>query len=320
MRDFPIEKSADILLQIARQFDGHDRSYLEAFGTGCEGKERQMFELVKELGGAKPPADWPESLAWITWRLGAPAAVSAIKERALSANLFVPQRKLMVDALAFVKSPYAALAMVDLAATPDFPLKAEASWWLFNRKGNLWENYGIDDAMKEKGLYDPDTITLSSVVSPDPPAEPSKLAPIPEILKLEGNAERGQAAVAVCYTCHKIGSQGTDVGPDLTMFGKTQTREVILISIINPSAEIAHGYEASRVLTKDKVQIDGIVLSKADPVMVRSMGGITQMVPRKRVKSITPLDRSLMLSADMLGLSEQTLADIAAYLQSDKIK
>src|SRR5207245_1069245 len=113
-------------------------------------------------------------------------------------------------------------ALVDLAVSPEFPLKGEAFWWLLNRQHSLWENYGLADAMKEKGLYDPDTVVLTSVVSPEPPAEPTKLQ-LPEILKLTGDPARGETAVGVCYTCHKIGSQGTDFGPDLTMFGKTQT-------------------------------------------------------------------------------------------------
>ncbi len=104
------------------------------------------------------------------------------------------------------------------------------------------------------------------------------------------------------------------------MFGKTQTREVILNAIINPSAEISHGYEATHLVTKDGMIIDGLVLTKEDPVLIKSMGGTTQLVPRARVKQMRPLGRSLMFSADMLGLNDQALADIVAYLQSDLLK
>jgi putative heme-binding domain-containing protein len=50
------------------------------------------------------------------------------------------------------------------------------------------------------------------------------------------------------------------------------------------------------------------------------MGGLVQTVPRKQVKSITPMKESLMYNADMLGLTAQALADIVAYLKSDEIK
>src|SRR4051812_12641454 len=36
MRDFPLGQSREILLDVARKFDGRDRTYLEALGTGCE--------------------------------------------------------------------------------------------------------------------------------------------------------------------------------------------------------------------------------------------------------------------------------------------
>jgi hypothetical protein len=40
------------------------------------------------------------------------------------------------------------------------------------------------------------------------------------------------------------------------------------------------------------------------------------MIPADRIRSRQPLGRSLMLSADQLGLSAQDVADIAAYLKT----
>lgn len=315
MRDVPYKQSGEILLEIARLFNGRDRSYLEAFGLGCEGKEREVYAAIDKAAGV--PADqWQEAMAWIAWRLGSPDAVNDLKARAMSDKLSAPERKLMVDALAFVKSPFAALAMVDIAAA-ESPVKGEAFWWVLNRQGNLWKDYGLPDALKEKYVYDPEKVTLQSVVSPEPPESKMK---VEEVLPLTGDVARGQAAVAVCYTCHRIGSQGTDFGPDLTSFGKQQTREVILNSIINPSADIAHGFEGTHLETKDGIVIDGIVLTKEDPVLIKSLGGQTQAVPKARVKRMPQMARSLMFSAEMLGLNQQTLADIVAYLQSDAIK
>ncbi|MHA3771074.1 PVC-type heme-binding CxxCH protein [Verrucomicrobiota bacterium sgz303538] len=313
MRDVPFALSRDILVELAKRFDGKDRAYLEALGLGAEGNERSLFAEITKVMGA-PAESWSDAFARIAWRLSSPDAVADFKVRALSSVIPVEKRKLMLDALAFVKSPYAALAMVDIASTKDTPLQRDAMWWLFNRRGNLWENYGVADAMVERGLYDPDNITLTSVVSLEQPKE-SKLPPLPEILAMQGDAKRGESAVAACYTCHKIGQQGIDFGPDLTVFGKTQTREVVLNAIIHPSDEISHGYEGSRIETKDGIIIDGIVVANGDPAIIKSMGGQTQTVPRKRIKSVTPLQHSLMFSADTLGLTPQTLADIVAYLQ-----
>jgi len=42
---------------------------------------------------------------------------------------------------------------------------------------------------------------------------------------------------------------------------------------------------------------------------------VTQMIPAAQVKERKRLGRSLMLSADQLGLSAQQVADIVAYLR-----
>ena len=69
-------KALDILVDIARGFDGQDRSYLEALGTGATGKEPALYErLHRELGVNDDPIAWPATFTWIAWRLHVPAAV-----------------------------------------------------------------------------------------------------------------------------------------------------------------------------------------------------------------------------------------------------
>ena len=43
-----------------------------------------------------------------------------------------------------------------------------------------------------------------------------------------------------------------------------------------PSEEIAHGYESVELKTKDGVTIQGVLIKEGDPLMMRSMGGITK--------------------------------------------
>ena len=58
-----------------------------------------------------------------------------------------------------------------------------------------------------------------------------------------------------------------------------------------------------------------MVLSGGNPLIVQSTGGVTQMIPASMVKERKRLGRSLMLSAEQLGLSAQQVADIAAFLK-----
>src|SRR5215831_4078660 len=60
MRDVPAAASLDILVDVARQLDAADRSYLEALGTGATGKEAALYDrLARELRVPKDPLAWP---------------------------------------------------------------------------------------------------------------------------------------------------------------------------------------------------------------------------------------------------------------------
>jgi len=114
-----------------------------------------------------------------------------------------------------------------------------------------------------------------------------------------------------------IGDKGNDYGPALNGFARAQTTEVVINAIVNPSADIAHGFDGAQITLRDGGQIHGIVLSSGDPLIVQSMGGLTQVVPQNKTRGgRQPLGRSLMLSAEQLGLSAQDVADIVAYLKT----
>ncbi len=316
LRDVPAERSLPILVKIARGFDGVDRSYLEAFGLGSEGKESEVFAAVSEVMGGGSPADWSDAFARIAWRLHPVEAARAFSERARSAGLDEEQRKLMLTALAFVKSREAAGLMIELAHEEDFPMRDLARWWLLNRKGNDWREYDVEGGMKALGIYDPAKVKLTAVEMPAPVEAAAKFPSTAEIARLPGDVERGRVAVAVCYTCHKVGEAGIEFGPELTTYGRQQPTEVIINGIVDPSADISHGFEGSKVVTTDGLVITGMVLSAGDPLIIKCMGGVVQTVPADRVKSVEPLGRSLMYDPANLALTPEAIADIVAYLKS----
>ena len=315
LRDAPAAQSVDTLVRLAMKFDGKDRAYLEAFGLGCTGKEAQVYATIsKTMGG--PAESWSDAFAWIAWRLHPAAAVHDFKARILHPKLSDEQRKLMLTALAFVPTREAAGAMLEIAHTPDFPMKDLALWWLRNRKGNDWKPFDVDGGMKALGLYDADKVQLVAVEMPPVPKDAAKLPPLAEIAKLKGDAKNGQNVSAVCSACHRIGANGADFGPDLSTFGRQQTADILVQAIAEPSATISHGFEGSEVKTKDGLTITGIVLSGGDPLIIKSTGGLVQTVPQSRIASVTKLAKSLMYEPSQLGLTAQSIADLVAYLQS----
>ena len=130
--------------------------------------------------------------------------------------------------------------------------------------------------------------------------------------------------------CHQLNGQGVEFGPSLEGWGKTQPSSVIAEALINPSKDIAHGFEGEEIIIKGKpikgkgfedgVTIHGMVLMDGPVLMVRSLGGQTQFISKKRIKSRKKLTTSLMMSAAQLGMTAQDVADAVAYLRSADAK
>src|SRR6185503_11813599 len=70
-----------------------------------------------------------------------------------------------------------------------------------------------------------------------------RVFPIEEITKLKGEVAAGRVVFTQrCASCHKAGSEGNAVGPDLSLIGKKFDRPALLDAVINPDAAIVFGY------------------------------------------------------------------------------
>ncbi len=313
LRDVPFAQSKDIIRTLAKGYDGADRWYLEALGTASTGKESAVYDLLAAEFGSADSLKWTDSFANIAWRLHVPQATAGLRMRALAPGLPDASRKAALVALAYTGTKDSSMAILDAAQKSAGPVKAEAMWWLLNRKNSLWKDHGINEELKTRGLFDPDKVELTTITIPEPPESTLTEA---AILKLKGDVGRGQQLATACLMCHVIKDQGAAFGPDITAFARMQPAEVVVRSIIAPSAEISHGYGGQALATQDDIEIHGIVLTDGNPVVISSQGGIVQMVPRNKIKKREPLNRSLMLSAEQMGLGAQEVADVVAYLKT----
>lgn len=312
LRDIPFEDSGPILATLAEGYDGTDPYYLAAWGIGATGKEEQIYTLIKDE--KTDPTQWSDAYAKLIWKLTPTAAVESLAERAQSTELTEAQRLESLTALGFIPHQSSVDTLLELATSDELPFSRHALWWLLNYRQIRWPNMGVDERLKATGLYDPEKAVLFPSVIPE--AEPPSQETIADAISLRGSAERGSQKIAACYACHRVGDMGTEFGPDLTRFGSQQTKEVIIEAIMNPNADIAHGYDGYQITLNDGQIIHGFVDAFGDPVLIRSMGGIEQFVPRDRIQKMNRTWRSLMLSSTQLGLSHQDVADITAYLQS----
>jgi len=311
VRYHSFEQAREVLVAVAEGYDGSDRAYLESLGLGTGHHGNALWAALVETMKPGEPAEWSDTFARLTWRLMPVDAISGLQARASDSKVSGEQRKLAVDALAFIDVRPAADALMELA-TSDGPVRDQARWWLVNRSEGEWSAMDLRPVLEEKGIIQAE-VKLVEIIIPALP-ESTKFT-VADVLALKGDAARGKIAASSCVTCHQIDGVGPEYGPALKGFGSRQPPEVLVKSIVEPSADISQGFAGTAIQLKDDRWIDGHLIADGDPLVIRSTGGVTQRVPKDWVKHRKPMDRSLMLNADQLGLSAQDVADIVEWMK-----
>jgi putative membrane-bound dehydrogenase-like protein len=311
MRYRSFEEAGEVLVAVAKGWDGRDRSYLESLGLGAGHNNDELWNALKEEMKPGEATAWPESFARLTWRLMPEAAVPALAGRAKDTGLTEEARKLAVDSLAFINTQESADALIALAAEGS-PVRDQAVWWLTNRSGGEWSSMNLQPVLAEKGISVKPADIVASVTPPKPDA--LKFS-VKDVLALKGDAAKGKLLSGRCVMCHQIDGNGPDYGPALKGFAKSQPPEVIVRGIVDPSFDISQGFEGHSITLKDGKRIDGLILSDGKTISIRSNGSLTQEVPRGQIKDRKLMNQSLMLSADQLGLSAQDVADIVEWMK-----
>ena len=141
LRDTPYKKKRKLLIEMAGDFNGKDRWYLEAIGTAAEGKRAKLYKaLVKRYGSGSPVA-WDARMAKFAWRLHPKQSVDALRQRAMARLLSQDKRQAALDALAFVDTRQAAEALVEVAREGPADLRNYAIWWGKHRTNHMWQRF-----------------------------------------------------------------------------------------------------------------------------------------------------------------------------------
>ena len=117
---------------------------------------------------------------------------------------------------------------------------------------------------------------------------------------------------AQCIRCHKIGSTGGVLGPDLSQVGSRLSPEKILESLVNPQAELSPGYGLLVATLKDGSTVSGSVI-EASPASysIQSAEGKKSTLERSLIE-----EEALTSPMPPAGaiLSKTELRDLIAYL------
>jgi putative membrane-bound dehydrogenase-like protein len=152
-----------------------------------------------------------------------------------------------------------------------------------------------------------------------PPSRESVVAKYKPALAAKGDAARGREVYAQrCVTCHRIGEQGIQLGPDLITV-KAKGRDGILTAILEPNKEVAPQFIAYTVETKDGQSLTGFI-SKDDAsgLTLRMIGGAEQTIPRNQIKGTSSSGLSLMPEGIEAGMDVQAMADLLTFIEELK--
>ena len=312
LRNLPIKETAPLFMELVNRYDGKDAWYSAAIRIGAAGQEQALYEFLKS-SLRTPAIDWKPSMAEIAFRLHPVSSIKDLTSRAMAKTLSPEDRKKAVVALGFIETEEAVNAMVTIARYGPEDSKKEANWWVQHRNKNLWRKF--DPVKKLTGKSDKQE--LVDMIVPEKFAEPKTLPSLKEIAELKGDAQKGKAVTAKCIMCHTIRGTGVDFGPDLSIFGKSNSTDVLVQAIVNPSADIAHGYKGTEIKTTNGKTIQGFVIADGDPLVVKAFGGTQVVIDKDKVASRTEMKQSLMIPAAKLGMTAQEIADVIAYLKSD---
>jgi putative membrane-bound dehydrogenase-like protein len=272
---------------------------------------RAMLELrnAKDTTIARQADYWVRfrrSNDWATvlnWDEAMPVKVSDVEQRMLALRQklmdeYVPEADKLKVARDMAATPEGGKILVGLAAEKKLPKS-------------------VIDGVAEAIYANPDqnVRTMAGDYFPKPIASGSGFS-ISKITALGGDATAGLAVYkANCATCHKYGAQGAEIGPELTKIHEKFDKNGLLDAIINPSAGLAFGYEPWLVTTKNGQTYYGFLISDgAQAVVVKDAAGQKHTILKSKIASRKQYTTSLMPDPVAMGLTEQQLADLTAYL------
>lgn len=141
-----------------------------------------------------------------------------------------------------------------------------------------------------------------------------------EPLLAKGDVTRGRQVFfnqkAACFTCHAIGNEGGDLGPDLTSIGAIRSGRDLLEAVLFPNASFVPDYEPFQVETDEELLTGVIGLQTAEVLVLKTGADSRVRIPRDQVIRMTPSTVSVMPSGLDGGLTQEELLDLMAFLRA----
>ena len=128
---------------------------------------------------------------------------------------------------------------------------------------------------------------------------------------------------ALCIRCHRFGTAGQAVGPELTYVGRRFSRQDLVSSIIEPSKVVAEPYRLTQIVTTDGLTRTGRLLMEGDyrSELIRLNTDLLQpakqeTIDKKQVETLQTVDLSPMPAGLLNGFTAGEISDLLLYLET----
>lgn len=135
------------------------------------------------------------------------------------------------------------------------------------------------------------------------------------------DAEAGARALAAaqCLKCHRIGTSGSSIGPDLSAIGKRFDTRAIVESILDPSKVVDPKYHATTWVLADGRVVTGranMVNAREIGIEVNALTGESLKISREEIESSQPANVSPMPQGLLDTLTLDEILDLLALLRA----
>ena len=118
-----------------------------------------------------------------------------------------------------------------------------------------------------------------------------------------------------CGQCHRIGTRGGSLGPNLTRVGRQRSLAYLRESVVSPDAEVTAGYATITVVTRDGKKITGVERGFDNfSAQLMDISGHYYSFQKDSVTSLQREYRSLMPSNYSRLFTAGELDDLLAFL------
>jgi putative heme-binding domain-containing protein len=166
---------------------------------------------------------------------------------------------------------------------------------------------------------------IAGITAARPEYDPAFVKALADEALQSGDPTHGRdvflSKTANCTACHKVGSEGGAIGPELTIVGQGRSPELLVESVFWPNRQIREGYVARRILTDDGRVLTGYVRRETrDSIeLFDTVANATTTLPRSAIDEMEEAG-SPMPEGLTAGMTRSEVRDLIRYLMELKVK